>query len=684
MAVRSAARRAALVAAILVLILSRPLTATLTFAPPTFAETGIGPSAIAVADFNGDGHPDFATGNLDSTVTVRFGDGAGAFPTSASYTGFSSPAVIVAGDLNKDGHPDLIVSNSPSFGDATITNTLAILINDGAGVFTALPRITLTGTASGIAIGDFNQDGNEDVLAAQANGLDALSFLPGDGAGGFGAATHPSLPPGHTAIKLTAADFNGDGHLDAAIAAGATVDWIFGNGDGTFSAATVFTFPSPQGEGGAVAITSADIDHDGDIDVATSGGNVLAGASVFRNNGSGVFSWTQFSMPQAPANPVELALADLDGDGNLDIVTANMNGCPPWGSNLSARPGNGDGTFGAAVAISVGYTNCVNAWYNPVAVAAVDLNCDGKADLLAPLQNSTVSFHNVAVILSPGGGSDTTPPVVTPPADITLDAGAACLRHLSDTDIGTATATDNCSCVTVSRGAVPAGNDFPVGTTTITWTASDCHGNTSTATQKVTVVDSTPPALTAPANVSVTAGASCVASLDPGTATASDMCGVPAVQGVRSDGQPLLAPYPVGTTTITWTATDGGGNSTSAPQTVTVAAPPPVISGVQATPPVLWPPNHKLVNVTVDYTVTGGCGAVTCVVDSITSSEPDNGLGDGDTASDWQIVDAHHVRLRAERAGGGPGRVYTIHITCTDGYGHATSSSVTVTVPHNR
>jgi hypothetical protein len=683
MAVRPAGRRAALVIAILVL--SLPLMAAITYGPPAFVETGIGPSAITVADFNGDGKPDFATGNLDSTVTVRFGDGAGGFPTSATYTGFSSPAVIVAADLNHDGHPDLIVGNSPSFGDPSLNHTLAILINDGTGVFTAAPRVTLTDTATGVAVGDFNQDGKLDLLVAQANGVDALSFLPGDGAGGFGAATHPSLPPGHTAIKIVAADFNGDGHLDAAIAAGPTVDWIFGNGDGTFSAATVFTFPSPMGEGGAIAIAAGDVDHDGDVDVATVGGNVVAGASVFLNNGSGVFSWSgEISMPQAPADPVELALADLDGDGNLDIVTANTFGCPPWGSNLSARPGNGDGTFGAAVAISVGYTNCINSQFQPVAVAAVDLNCDGKADLLAPLQNSTASFHNVAVILSPGGGTDTTPPVITAPADITIDAGAACLRHLTDADIGTATATDNCNCVSVSRSGVPAGNNFPLGTTTITWTASDCHGNTSTATQKVKVVDTTPPALTPPADVSVTAGASCVANVNPGTATASDACGVPAVQGVRSDGQPLLASYPVGTTTITWTATDGSGNSASAPQKVTVTAPPLVVSAASATPPVLWPPNHKMVDVAVDYTVTGGCGGVTCAIDSITSSEPANGVGDGNTAPDWQIVDAHHVRLRAERAGGGPGRVYTIHITCTDGDGHTTSSSVTVTVPHNK
>ena len=114
-----------------------------------------------------------------------------------------------------------------------------------------------------------------------------------------------------------------------------------------------------------------------------------------------------------------------------------------------------------------------------------------------------------------------------------------------------------------------------------------------------------------------------------------------------------------------------------------MAAPPPVIVGAGADPSSLWPPNHKMIDVTIDYSVTGACGAVTCVISSIASSEPANGLGDGDTGPDWEIVDNHHVRLRAERAGAGPGRVYTITIICTDTHGHTTTATVAVTVPGN-
>jgi hypothetical protein len=90
-----------------------------------------------------------------------------------------------------------------------------------------------------------------------------------------------------------------------------------------------------------------------------------------------------------------------------------------------------------------------------------------------------------------------------------------------------------------------------------------------------------------------------------------------------------------------------------------------------------------MVNVTVSYTAADNCGQVTCVL-SVTSNEPVNGTGDGDTAPDWEIVDAHHVRLRAERSGNGNGRIYTIAITCTDGAQNSSSRTVTVTVPKNQ
>jgi len=111
--------------------------------------------------------------------------------------------------------------------------------------------------------------------------------------------------------------------------------------------------------------------------------------------------------------------------------------------------------------------------------------------------------------------------------------------------------------------------------------------------------------------------------------------------------------------------------------------PAPVISDASATPEVLWPPNHKMVDVTIDYTVVDPCPN-TCVL-TVSSNEPINGTGDGNTSPDWQVIDAHHVLLRAERAGNGSGRIYTIDITCTNDTNKLSSTkTLTVEVPHDQ
>jgi Kelch motif len=112
---------------------------------------------------------------------------------------------------------------------------------------------------------------------------------------------------------------------------------------------------------------------------------------------------------------------------------------------------------------------------------------------------------------------------------------------------------------------------------------------------------------------------------------------------------------------------------------------PPTITGAAADPSVLWPPNHRMVNVTVSYDVTDNCPLPpgSCTL-SVTSNKPVLGHGSGHTSPDWIVVDDHHVLLRAERAGNGNGRIYTITITCTDGGGNSSSEDVMVTVPHDR
>ena len=117
--------------------------------------------------------------------------------------------------------------------------------------------------------------------------------------------------------------------------------------------------------------------------------------------------------------------------------------------------------------------------------------------------------------------------------------------------------------------------------------------------------------------------------------------------------------------------------------TVTTSNPAPVISGESVDKAVLSSSNHKLVDVTVRYTVTDNCGPVINAL-TVSSNEPINGLGQGNTAPDWEIVDPHHLRLRAERSGTGSGRVYTITITSTDSAGNSSTKQLFVGVPHDR
>lgn len=112
---------------------------------------------------------------------------------------------------------------------------------------------------------------------------------------------------------------------------------------------------------------------------------------------------------------------------------------------------------------------------------------------------------------------------------------------------------------------------------------------------------------------------------------------------------------------------------------------PPNIASVTPTPSSLKPPNHKMVPVTIAVSVTDSCDAnvlASCHIISVSSDEPASGTGDGDASPDWKITGNLTLQLRAERAGSGTGRTYTIGIRCTDNAGNVASASTTVTVPH--
>jgi hypothetical protein len=112
---------------------------------------------------------------------------------------------------------------------------------------------------------------------------------------------------------------------------------------------------------------------------------------------------------------------------------------------------------------------------------------------------------------------------------------------------------------------------------------------------------------------------------------------------------------------------------------------PPSITNVSASPNALWPPNHKMWNVRVAYDATDACGPVECSL-AVSSDEPVNGRGDGNTSPDWVVVNDHLVQLRAERQGGRNGRVYTVRISCVDTAvpPNAATETVRVTVAHDQ
>jgi len=269
--------------------------------------------------------------------------------------------------------------------------------------------------------------------------------------------------------------------------------------------------------------------------------------------------------------------------------------------------------------------------------------------------NSATATQTVTVSESPA-----IPPSITAPSNVSANTGpgaTSCGTVVSDAILGTASASDNCPGVTVVRTGVPAGNIFPVGNTTVTYTATDRSGNSSSATQTVTVIDNTVPIVTPPAAVTLFTGptaTSCGVTVTDlngtlGTGSATDNC--PGVGAVSRTGVPSGNVFPVGTTTLTYSATDAHGNTGSATQVVTV---------VDNTPPVISCP----ASITIEPTCPSGAIA--------TYSTP--------TATDNCAVQS--VTRTAGPASGSvfPVGTTTVTHTATDIYGNQSSCSFTVTV----
>lgn len=191
---------------------------------------------IATADFNRDGIADVARllqpvedHSGPSVLEVSLGRQDGSFASAVNHTlSLPEPRSIATGDFNGDGNPDLLI------GDAD--GALIELLGDGRGELRVAAEIVHLGSAVSLAVGDFNRDGIPDVAVSDFNG-NAVTILLGSGGGLFHTAWSFPLPQRGTTYYLAAADFNNDQIPDLVITSGndGTFVVMLGNGNGTFT-----------------------------------------------------------------------------------------------------------------------------------------------------------------------------------------------------------------------------------------------------------------------------------------------------------------------------------------------------------------------------------------------------------------------------------------------------------------
>jgi len=317
-------------------------------AATTFSVGGDSPLSIAIGDVDGDTHPDIVTVTTDpdthaSMVKVLKGNGHGLFAAPVSFATADSAQYIALADLDGGGL-DIVTTSASEFDANTNTfgaGTVSVLRGNGHGSFAAPTNYSVGQNPSSVTIADVENNGTLDIVTSNASSGD-VSVLLGTGTGSFGAASTFSVDASNPS-SVAVADINEDGNPDL-ITANLSFDdnnvtVLLGNGSGSFGAASHLVV-----SGGALSVVVADMNGDCKPDIVIGSQAIAGTVSILLGNGTGTFApATEFpgSTTQSGYQPA-IAVADINGDGRLDMLTSNAQ---PADSNISVLLNLANGNF---------------------------------------------------------------------------------------------------------------------------------------------------------------------------------------------------------------------------------------------------------------------------------------------------------------------------------------------------